>query len=184
MEAFVQGDHSGEVLIQFFARGESEPRLSVSLGLFPGLRTRLALPLSALDGQTLVLPRTPGRLTGRVRGRPLDPREIDHVTLQLKETAGPQTLYLGSVALVEREPRYRLQRTPLVDELGQWNAREWVGKTESDSFLGTLLTLALDKNIDPFYSRAGPPRGRDVVRARPAETTLLVILRAATDQHS
>ena len=159
MDALVQGDHSGEVLIQFFASGEREPRLSVSLGLFPGLRTRLALPLSALDGQTLVLPRTPGRLKGRVRGRPLDPKEIDHVTLQLKETAGPQTLYLGGIALVEREPRYRLQRTPLVDELGQWKAREWEGKTESDAFLGTLLAFALDKNTDAAYPGTWCGRG-------------------------
>jgi len=159
MEAFVQGDHSGEVLIQFFASGEKEPRLSVSLGLFPGLRTRLALPLSALDGETLVLPRTPGRLKGTVRGRPLDPGEIHHVTLQLKETAGPQTLYLGGVELVEREPRYRLQRAPLVDELGQWNAREWEGKTESDAFLGTLLTFALDENTDAAYPETWCPRG-------------------------
>ena len=56
-------------------------------------------------------------------------------------------------------------------------------KLRADQFL-VLGQLALDKNIDPFYSRAGPPRGRDVVRARPAETTLLVILRAETDQHS
>lgn len=159
MDAFVQGDHSGEVLVLFFAGGEKEPRLSVSLDVFPGLRTRLVLPLSALDGQTLVLPRTPGRLRGRIRGRPLDPREIDHVTLQLKETAGPQTLYLGPIALVEPEPRYRLPRTPLVDELGQWDAKEWEGKTESDAFLGTQLTFALDGNAEASYPETWCPRG-------------------------
>jgi len=159
MDALVQGDHSGEVLVQFFAAGETEPRLVVSLGLFPGLRTRLALPLSVLDGKTLVLPRTPGRLTGRVRGRPLDPKLIDHVSLQLKETAGPQTLYLGPIALVEREPRYRLQRTPLVDELGQWAAKDWEGKTEGDAFLGTALMFALEEDRGASYPKTWCPRG-------------------------
>ncbi len=159
MDAFVQGDHSGEVLVQFFAAGETEPRLVVSLGLFPGLRTRLVLPLSVLDAQTLVLPRTPGRLKGRVRGRRLDPKVIDHARLQLKETAGPQTLYLGPIGLVEREPRYRLQRTPLVDELGQWAAKDWEGKTQSDAFLGTSLMFALDKDRGASYPKTWCPRG-------------------------
>jgi hypothetical protein len=159
MDAFVEGEHTGEVLVHFFAAGEPEARIRVSLGLFPGLRTRLALPLSVLDGQTLFLPRTPGRFKGRVRGRRLAPEEIDHVTLQLKETAAPQTLYLGAVALTAQEPRYRVPRKPLVDELGQWVAKEWEGKMAGDSFLGTYLTFALEKHRGASYPEGWCPRG-------------------------
>ena len=159
MDALVQGEHSGEVLVHFFAAGETEARLRVSLGLFPGLRTTLAVPLSVLDGQTLFLPRTPGRLKGRVRGHRLPPDEIDHVRIQLKQTATPQTLYLGTIGLVSREPRYHVSRTPLVDELGQWVAREWEGKIQSDAFLGTFLTFALEEDRDATYPESWCPRG-------------------------
>jgi hypothetical protein len=159
MDALVEGDHTGEVLVHFFVAGEPEARIRVSLGLFPGLRTRLALPLAVLDGQTLFLRRTPGRFKGRVRGRRLAPEEIDHVTLQLKETAAPQTLYLGAIALATREPRYPLPRTPLVDELGQWTAKEWEGKVPSDAFLGTYLTVALEKDRGASYPEGWCSRG-------------------------
>ena len=159
MDALVDGDHSGELLVRFFGAGEFEPRLTVSLGLFPGLRTPLAVPLSVLDAEALFLPRTPGRLKGRVRGNRIDPAEIERVEVQLRETAGPQTLYLGPISLGNTEPRLQLPRKPLVDELGQWTAKEWEGKTPSDAFLGTQLTFALDENEDASYPKSWCPRG-------------------------
>ena len=159
MEALVDGDHSGELLVRFFATGEFEPRLTVSLGLFPGLRTPLAVPLSVLDAEALFLPRTPGRLKGRVRGNRIAAAEIERVEVQLRETAGPQALYLGPITLGNDEPRFRLSGKPLVDELGQWVGREWEGKTPSDAFLGTQLTFALDENEGATYPNAWCPRG-------------------------
>ena len=47
----------------------------MSLGLFPGLPTRLILPLSVLDGQTVFLLRTPGRLKAVATGRRLAPAD-------------------------------------------------------------------------------------------------------------
>lgn len=159
LDALVEGDHAGRLVVQFVPTGETEPRLSVSFGLFPGLRARLALPLSVLDGQTLELPRTPGRLTGRVSGKALDPRQIHEVRLQLVETASPQTLYIGPVGLVNEEPRFPVKRSVLVDELGQWNAREWEGKTKGDAFLGTYLTFALEDDRDATYPESWCERG-------------------------
>ena len=157
--ALVDGDHSGELLVRFFATGEFEPRVTVSLGLFPGLRTPLAVPLAVLDAEDLFLPRTPGRLKGRVRGNRIDPAEIERVEVQLKETAGPQTLYLGPLTLGNEEPTFRLPQRPLVDALGQWTAREWEGKTQSDAFLGTQLTFALEENEGASYPKTWCPRG-------------------------
>jgi hypothetical protein len=144
-DALADGELSAEVLVRFFAAGEAEPRLSVSLGLFPGLRTRLALPLTVLDGQTIFVPRTPGRLKAVVSGRRLAPGDIDHAELQLKETAAPQALYLGPLSLLASEPDYPLAATPLVDALGQWAAKTWPGKTKDDAQLGTNLLVALEK---------------------------------------
>jgi hypothetical protein len=154
MDALADGDLTGEVLVRFFAAGEAEPRLSVSLGLFPRLRTRLMLPLSVLDGQTIFLPRTPGRMKAVVNGRRLAPGDIEHVELQLKLTAAPQSLHLGPVSLLAEEPPYPLAATPLVDALGQWIGKQWPGKTQDDAFLGTDLVVALEKARSASYPRS------------------------------
>jgi hypothetical protein len=159
VDALVDGEHTGEVFFRFFAAGEREARVTVSLGLFPGLRTRLSVPLSALDAQALSLPRTPGRFKGRVRGRRLPPEQIDHVRIHLGATTAAQNLYLGKLTLAREEPRFPVPRRPLVDELGQWADREWEGKTTSDAFLGTWLMVALEENQGAAYPKTWCERG-------------------------
>ena len=163
-DARSDGDFSGEVLVRFFARGEAEPRLSVSLGLFPRLKTRLSLPLSALDGQTIFLPRTPGRLKGVVSGRRLARSDIARVELQLKETAGPQSLDLGILWLLGGEPEHPLAALPLVDPLGQWAEKEWPGKTRDEAQLRGDLAAALDEarraSFPEGWSRFGGTKAR------------------------
>ena len=159
VDALVDGEHTGEVSFRFFAAGETEARVTVSLGVFPGLRTRLSVPLSALDAEAVFLPRTPGRFKGRVRGRRLSPDQIDQVRIHLRETASAQSLYLGALTLTAEEPRYPVPRRPLVDGLGQWRDREWEGKTTSDAFLGTWLTVALEEDRDATYPKAWCERG-------------------------
>jgi len=145
LTARVDGEHVGELLVRFFARDEEEPRLRVALGLFPGLPTRLALPLSVLDGQTIFLPRTPGSLKGVVTGRRIARDEIDRVELQLKKTTGAQSLYLGALSLSTQPPRFPVPSRPLVDDLGQWNGKAWPGKTLDDAYLGTDITVWLEQ---------------------------------------
>ena len=159
VDALVDGEHTGEVVFRFFAAGETEARVTVSLGLFPGLRTRLSVPLSALDARELTLPRTPGRFFGRVRGRRLAPGDVGRVGIHLEETAGPQQLYLGVITLATEEPSFPVPRQRLADELGQWVSKEWEGKTTSDAFLGTWLTVALEKDVGATYPKAWCERG-------------------------
>jgi hypothetical protein len=164
LEALADGDFSGEVLVGFFARGEAEPRLRVSLGLFPRLQTRLVLPLSVLDGQTIFLPRTPGRMKAVVTGRRLAPADVDHVELQLKKTAGPQSLDLGVLWLLEAEPDCPLPGEPLVDALGQWSAKSWPGKTGDEAQLKDDLARALEEarhaSFPEGWSRFGGTKAR------------------------
>ena len=163
-DARSDGDFCGEVLVRFFARGETEPRLRVSLGLFPRLKTRLSLPLSVLDGQTIFLPRTPGRLKAVVSGRRLAPADIDHVELQLKETAGPQSLDLGILWLLEKEPDHPLAAEPLVDALGQWTGKDWPGRTRDEGQLKADLQAALEAarstSFPEGWSRFGGTRAK------------------------
>jgi hypothetical protein len=164
MDALADGELDGEVLLRFFAREEAEPRLRASLGLFPGLRTRLSFPLSALDGQTIFLPRTPGRLKAVVSGRRIAPAEIARVELQLKRTAGPQSLYLGSLWLSATEPSYPVPARPLLDPLGQWAARDWPGKTKDAAQLEADLHAALEEarqaSFPDGWSRFGGTRSK------------------------
>jgi hypothetical protein len=164
LDALADGDFTGEVLVRFFARGEAEPRLSVSLGLFPRLATRLVLPLSVLDGQTIFLPRTPGRMKAVVSGRRIAAADVDHVELQLKETAGPQSLDLGMLWLLETEPDCPLPEGPLVDALGQWSAKTWPGKTPGEAQLRSDLARALEEarkaSFPAGWSRFGGTNAR------------------------
>jgi hypothetical protein len=144
-DALVPGEATGEVLVRFFARGEAEPRLSASLGVFPGLRTRLSLPLAVLDGQTIFLPRTPGRMKAVVTGRRIAPSDVERVDVQLKQTAVPQQVLLGPVWLLDGEPEHPLAARPLVDALGQWQDKAWPGKTRDEAQLKTDLGRALDE---------------------------------------
>jgi hypothetical protein len=167
MDTLVDGDHDGEVLIRFFAKGEERPRLRVALGLFPGLRTRLVLPLSLLDGQTLFLPRTPGRLKAVVGGRRLPTPEIDHVELQLKKTAGAQSLYLGAISFRTTEPPCPVPARPIVDSLGQWKDRDWPDKTKDDAYLGTDLDVQLERGRGASWPKGFCRRGGTEARTFP-----------------
>ena len=160
MSARVDAEHSGEILVRFFAADEAEPRLVVSLGPLPraphppgrsSLRARRRDPVPAPHGGP---PQGPG--AGQAG---LPPGEIGRVEIQLKETAGPATLYLGTIGLGAEEPRFSLPREPLVDDLGQWLARDWEGKTRSDAFLGTQMTFALEEHEDASYPKTWCPRG-------------------------
>ncbi len=146
LDALADGELDGELLLRFFATGETEPRVSVSLGLFPGLATRVSLPLSVLDGQTIFIARTPGRLKAVVNGRRLGAAEIDHVELQLKRTATAQALYLGGLWLQTDEPGdYPLPPRPVVDALGQWTTKDWPGKTRDEAQLAADLQASLEE---------------------------------------
>ncbi|HXY40375.1 MAG TPA: hypothetical protein VEQ10_11920, partial [Vicinamibacteria bacterium] len=164
MDALSDGELSGEVLVRFFARDEKEPRISASLGLLPGLATRLCLPLSALDGQTIFLPRTPGRLKAVVSGRRLAVADVHGVELQLKQTAAPQFLFLGRLWLADREPEFPLPQQALVDGLGQWKGRDWPGRTADEhqlqADLGGALELARKAAYPEAWSRFGGTRAR------------------------
>jgi hypothetical protein len=136
-------EHNGTLLLHFYVKGESQARFNVRLGLFPQLLTRITLPLRVLDGQTIYLPRTPGRLKGVCQGHRIAPSELSHVTLSLADVGTEQTLFLSGPALLTAEPFYPMPAQPIVDELGQWTAKEWPGKTPHVAALKQQLQAAV-----------------------------------------
>jgi len=107
------------------------PDMSITMGLIPELRTRLSLPLSALDSQTMFMPRTPGKLKTVIVGERLDPSQIVRLELGVMPCHALQTLTIGRLRMLEREPDYPVPDEKLVDEIGQYTRKEWPGKTAS-----------------------------------------------------
>jgi hypothetical protein len=159
MDVFYDCDHAGMLQLRFYARGETSARLTTSISLFPRLRTRVAFPLDMLDAQRVFLPRTPARLKGVLWGRRLDPAEISHVALALEDTGDRQRLYLGNLALLSAEPEYPVPDEKVVDELGQWTARGWPGKTKDEAALKRQLEearlAAIKASFPKGWSRYG-----------------------------
>lgn len=110
---------------------ENGPDMVITMGLMPELRTRLSLPLSALDSQTMFMPRTPGKLKTVIIGARLDPSKIVRLELGLMPCHAPQTLTIRGLRMLDSEPDHPLPDVTLVDEIGQYTRREWPGRTAS-----------------------------------------------------
>lgn len=124
-----EGDCSGTLRIEFFAAGEDKSRIQLRLGLLPGLPSRFCLPLHCLDGQTFFLERQLRCLKGVMPGSRLEKDQVAAVTLAGE---GTRSLRLSDLRLcAERPAPLPALGSPVVDELGQWTAREWPGKTRS-----------------------------------------------------
>jgi hypothetical protein len=164
LDIYYDSDHAGMLQLRFYARGEKAPRLTTAVSLFPRLRTRVAFPLEMLDAQRVFLPRTPARLKGVLWGRRLNPDEVSHVALALEDTGDRQRLYLGNITLLSAEPQYPVPDEKVVDELGQWTARDWSGKTKAEAALKRQLeearVAALKASFPEGWSRYGGTQAR------------------------
>ncbi|HUU26620.1 MAG TPA: hypothetical protein VM123_02305 [archaeon] len=135
---------TGAVRLEFKEEEETGGSLRARLGVMPGLRTRLVFPLEALDGQSVFLRRTPGRLKCVVFGRRVRPELISTATIGLDSVIAGQKLYISRIRLTSEPPgSYPMEGPPLVDSLGQWAARDWPGKTSDFNTLRDNLSKAL-----------------------------------------
>ena len=124
--------------------GETKtPRISPKIGILPLVKTRMIFPLSYLDGQQIFLKRFPRQLKGTVMGRRLDLSDIGKVALRIEPVLSPDYLTkieIADIFLTDTIPTTldKLSQ-PVVDQFGQWNAKNWEGKTQSESDLKNNL---------------------------------------------
>lgn len=124
--------------------GETKtPRISPKIGILPLVKTRMIFPLSYLDGQQIFLNRFPRQLKGTVMGRRLDLSDIGKVALRIEPVLTPDYLTkieIAGIFLTDTlpAPLDKLSQ-PVVDQFGQWNAKNWEGKTQSESDLKNNL---------------------------------------------
>lgn len=164
IDAFVDGDRIGSLRIGFHVAGETEPRLTVSLGVLPGMPTRLSFPLAHLDGQTIYPTRTPGRLKAFCLGRRVAASEIAYASITAVDTSATRAWRLRGICLTSAEPDHPVPAAPQVDALGQRLAGTWPGKTRDQdelvAALRTELAAAEGEGFPTGWSRFGGDAGR------------------------
>lgn len=139
----------------FFEKGE-ERNIGFKMGLLPHLRTRAAIPASALDGSILFLPRTPGKLKTVTQGRPIKTDRLSRLAVTVPSAPGCVPIVIHDIYITDAEPDYPVETMPMVDLFGQKVCSDWKGKTHSETELCEFLRSEAEKSV----SRRPPGRSR------------------------
>lgn len=155
MDLTVHGTRSVGILWKFAIDGETDDRFHIKMGLLPRLTTRVALPLSVLSGNTLFLPRTPGKLKSVVFGHSLPLSRITRFSLAMDRAPEEVDLQIENVCLLAHAPAFPLENRPMVDALGQKYGADWPGKTKDLDALRTVLQEEeADREETPLADRS------------------------------
>lgn len=133
------------VLWKFWDSDSEAEAESIKMGLLPNLKTRLALPILDLRGNTLFLKRTPGKLKTVVQGRPINPQEIKKFSVGLDKAPAETKIEIHALFISDAKPDFPLQGEPLIDSMGQKKNGDWKGKTQTEEELCAYLNDELSK---------------------------------------
>lgn len=121
------------LVIRLTFQDEAARSITVHFGVLPGVMTKLCLPLSALSGERLFLPRFPGVLQTVLRGdSSMDRTKIESFSLSTIPSTGKRTFEVSHMALSKNVPEFTYHHSPSVDKLGQMLGREWKTRTASE----------------------------------------------------
>lgn len=123
------------------------PSVIVNVGTIPGIRTRIAFPLDHLDSDNMFLPRTPGRLKAVILGRGVELEQVECLVLTTRKCHKPQHIVIHNIYLSSGEPEYPIEHEPVVDRLGQWKVKDWIGKTASEEEMVTRLRKEAEEEM-------------------------------------
>jgi hypothetical protein len=127
---------------------KASPTISPQIGVLPFIKTKIVLPLSALDGQSVSIERLPGQLTVFILGNRLDPKEVGAVHLSLStpfRLPYKPKIEIASMYLTNDLPeKFSDLEKPVVDLFGQWNYKDWPGKVKDENQLKERI-LGLEK---------------------------------------
>ncbi len=137
-DAVNDGPYMAQVECRF---AEGARAMRVRVGLFPGLLTRVVVPLACLDGERSSLPRTPHGFTRYCLGGPVDPARLTEVSLEGRTPGGRAAVRISPPRLTDGPPsEWPRAERPIVDELHQWAERDWPGKAASLDGIRALVT--------------------------------------------
>ncbi|MDR0406436.1 MAG: beta-galactosidase [Clostridiales bacterium] len=149
--------HAGVIKLDFYRDTDCgrQSDLEVFVAVLPNFPTRFCFDLAYLDGQTIFLPRTPGRLKGIVVGNRIEREEIKRFSLGLQKSAGEQEVEFSNLRLTAELPDFPLPNVKLSDELGQLATIDWRGKTHGQKELTDYLRTEYQKTPAPMPGRSG-----------------------------
>lgn len=125
---------------------QEDREMQIRMGLFPGLLTRVVLPLRMLDSQVVIPGRTPHRFKCVCSGGPLDPRRLTGARLVGTTVLEESDVRISEPRLCDEPPENWPQADrPVADELHQWRGRDWPGKTRGLDEMRTRLRREMEK---------------------------------------
>ncbi|MCL2098975.1 MAG: beta-galactosidase [Oscillospiraceae bacterium] len=151
-----KNDFSARLEINFYKKlkpaediGElanKKPDFSITTGVLPFVRANVEIPLTYLDGQRLFGERRRGILKTVINGTRMDLEDIAYIGISCPRCHTERNICVYNVQLTdEPAPAPDFSFDTLIDEFGQWNQKDWEGKTHSLEELKTYLDGELAK---------------------------------------
>jgi len=137
------------LVFEFLTRAGAEPEMTVGIATLPLLPTQVIFPLEELTKEHISLRPQGRQLTSQMRGRPLDRAAIVGVRVRLQPFQAPEALpklTVRSVRLTDAPPPPEpAPEKPFVDAFGQWNRKDWPGKTSDENELRAALVALRER---------------------------------------
>jgi hypothetical protein len=133
------------VLFSFVETGGKE--LTVHYGLLPHVRTRVCLPLKALNGEKLFLDRYPGVMQSVLRGdRSVDRSRLQSLSISTISSVCSRQFEVSGLHVSKEVPDFTYAQYVYIDEIGQLLGKDWPGKTPSIERLSADLKTNMEQS--------------------------------------
>jgi hypothetical protein len=133
-------DHTLTFNVDFYKNGQSkEYALRITFSILPHITSTVPIDLELLNSQTLIVPRTKGRLRMMVYGKPLLREEITGIKLTTLKCFKEQKISVKQLYLTNDIPQLSLPEKKLMDEMGQWMMKGWDSKLYSTEECSDML---------------------------------------------
>ncbi len=140
-DAINDGPYMADVECRFVGAGRE---MTIQLGLFPDLITRVVVPLRYLDSEVVITGRTPHRFKCVCSGGPIEPRVVERVHMAGRTPGGDAVIRISEPELADAMPRqWPKTGRPIVDALQQWADHDWPNKAVSLEDIRGMLTEEL-----------------------------------------
>ncbi|PWU69587.1 beta-galactosidase [Gracilibacillus dipsosauri] len=140
--------HESEDVLVIICRFEERSGrfVQIHFGILPHVLTTICLPLSALNGEKLFLERYPNVMQTVLRGDPVvDLEYIDSVYIETPSSRFSRKFMISNIELLTNEPECQVKEMKYIDEMGQNNFREWLGRIGSTLQLKARLIQAYEE---------------------------------------
>jgi len=137
-------EHSMAFEFRAYAKGETEPRVTVRFGVIPQYRTNLYIDLNWLDGHILFPGHIPGELKVVCHGSRIAREDVAHAELVNIKTYHDPLVMLENLELSDTPcEAAEVPAEKLVDEMGQYIPKQWKGKMpDVDTMIAAIRAQA------------------------------------------